>query len=205
LLFLDISATNEKRKTLSALARQVASNINIPFTVGGGINSIEDVTLLLNSGADKISINSAAVKNPELISHISKNFGNQCVVIAIDAKTINNSAKVFLNGGKTPTNKNALDWAMEAADRGAGEILLTSMDRDGTKTGFDLSLTKQISTSVKIPVIASGGAGKMEDFLDIFEKGFADAALAAGVFHFKEIEIQKLKRYLKTNNIIMRL
>lgn len=204
LVFLDISATNEKRKTLSELVKRIASKINIPFTVGGGINSIEDVELLLNSGADKISINSAAIKDPDLINELSKNFGSQCIVLAIDAKKINSQWKVFLNGGRTETNLNALDWAKEAVSRGVGEILLTSMDNDGTKNGFALELTREISLQVNVPVIASGGAGTKEHFLDIFENGKADAALAASVFHYKEIEIHKLKQYLQSNNLSIR-
>jgi cyclase len=206
LVFLDITATNEKRKTLSEFAKRVASNINIPFTVGGGITSIEDVSVLLNSGADKVSVNSAAIKDPQLINELAHNFGSQCIVLGIDAKAISsNNFKVFLNGGRVETEWHVLDWAKEGVKRGAGEILLTSMDADGTKEGFAVELTKLISSAVNVPVIASGGAGKMEDFLDIFEKGHADAALAASVFHFKEIEIQKLKQYLKTKNILMRI
>ncbi len=206
IVFLDITATNEKRKTLSEFAKRVAFNINIPFTVGGGITSIDDVSILLNSGADKVSVNSAAIKNPKLIDDLAHNFGSQCIVLGIDAKEISKGLyKVFLNGGRVETELEVLDWAKEGVERGAGEILLTSMDADGTKEGFALSLTKSISSSVNVPVIASGGAGKIEHFLDIFEKGHADAALAASVFHFKEIEIKKLKNYLKANNILMRI
>ena len=205
IVFLDITATNEKRKTLSEFAKRVASNINIPFTVGGGISSVEDVSVLLNSGADKVSVNSAAVKNPGLINELAHNFGSQCVVLGIDAKKISNIYKVFLNGGRIETELSVLDWAIEGVRRGAGEILLTSMDADGTKEGFAVELTRSISSAVNVPVIASGGAGSMQHFLDIFKEGHADAALAASVFHFKEMEIQKLKKYLKANNILMRI
>ena len=212
LVFLDITATNEKRKTLSDLVRKIAGAVNIPFTVGGGIGSIEDVSVLLDSGADKISLNTAAVKNPSLISELSSRFGSQCIVVAIDAKMTNGktagtntSWKVHLNGGRVPTTLDALTWAQEAERRGAGEILLTSMDHDGTKNGFALELTALISSSVSIPVIASGGAGKMSHFLDVFGTGKADAALAASIFHFKEIEIGDLKKYLSANEIPVRI
>ena len=205
LVFLDITATNEKRKTLSALVKKIALHVNIPFTVGGGINSIGDVSVLLDSGADKISINTSAVKNSSLISDLTKRFGSQCIVVAIDAKQINDEWKVFLNGGKVPTDINALQWATEAEQKGAGEILLTSMNHDGTKNGFAIELTKIISESVSIPVIASGGAGTMQHFEDIFKRGNADAALAASIFHFKEIEISPLKKFLKEKNIEVRL
>ncbi|MBI4930913.1 MAG: imidazole glycerol phosphate synthase subunit HisF [Bacteroidetes bacterium] len=213
LVFLDITATNEKRKTLSALVKKIALHVNIPFTVGGGISSVEDVSVLLNSGADKISINTSAVKNPNLISDLAKRFGSQCVVVAIDAKAVyppleeaggGKNWKVFLNGGKVPTDIKAFFWAKEAEQRGAGEILLTSMNHDGTKNGFAIELTKIISESVNIPVIASGGAGTMEHFAEVFTKGKADAALAASIFHFKEIEIDVLKKFLKKKNISVR-
>lgn len=204
LVFLDITATNEKRKTLSALVRSIASVINIPFTVGGGISSVEDVSVLLQNGADKISVNTAAVKRPELISELSGNFGSQCVVLAVDVKLTNNEWMVHLNGGKVPTSIKALDWIREAVDRGAGEILLTSMDHDGTKDGFALSLTKQVSEMVNVPVIASGGAGNMQHFVDVFNNGKADAALAASIFHFKEIAIPDLKSFLQKHNIEIR-
>jgi cyclase len=204
LVFLDISATHEKRKTLVELVKRIAREINIPFTVGGGIGTIEDVSILLNAGADKISINTAAVKNPELISDISKQFGSQCVVLAIDTCFENNKWYVYIHGGKILTKLFATDWAIEAADRGAGEILLTSMTHDGMKNGFAIELTRQISESIKVPVIASGGAGKMEDFFSIFEKGRADAALAASVFHYNEIGIIQLKNYLKNKGIPIR-
>lgn len=206
IVFLDITATNEKRKTLSEFAKRVASNINIPFTVGGGITSVEDVSVLLNSGADKVSVNSAAIKDPALINELAHNFGSQCIVLGIDAKqTLKGIYKVFLNGGRVETEWNVLDWAKEGVKRGAGEILLTSMDADGTKKGFDVEITRLVSSAVNVPVIASGGAGKMEDFLEIFKEGHADAALAASVFHYKEIEIQKLKEYLISNNLLMRI
>ncbi len=204
LVFLDITATNEKRKTLSELVKKIALHVNIPFTVGGGINSVEDVSVLLDSGADKISINTSAVKNPNLISDLAQQFGNQCIVVAIDAKQINGSWKVFLNGGKVVTDIDAIEWAKEVEKRGAGEILLTSMNHDGTKNGFAIELTKKISESVNIPVIASGGAGNMEHFSEVFEKGKADASLAASIFHFKEIEIGSLKNFLKGKGIAIR-
>lgn len=204
LVFLDITATNEKRKTLSELVKKIAAKVNIPFTVGGGISSVEDVSLLLDSGADKISINTSAVKNPDLISDLSKRFGSQCVVVAIDAKQTNESWKVFLNGGKVATDIDAVEWAKEAEQRGAGEILLTSMNHDGTKNGFAIDLTQKISSSLSIPVIASGGAGTLEHFSDVFTNGKADAALAASIFHFKEIEIRSLKSYLASKNISVR-
>lgn len=204
LVFLDITATNEKRKTLSELVKKIAAKVNIPFTVGGGISSVNDVSLLLESGADKISINTSAVKNPNLISELSKRFGSQCVVVAIDAKQTNGSWKVFLNGGKIATDIDAVAWAKEAEQRGAGEILLTSMNHDGTKNGFAIELTEKISSSVSIPVIASGGAGTMEHFSDVFTQGKADAALAASIFHFKEIDIRSLKSYLTSKDIPVR-
>ena len=205
LVFLDITATNEKRKTLSELVRQVAAEINIPFTVGGGINSVEDIEILLNSGADKVSINTSAVKNPQILSAAAKNFGAQCVVLAIDAKLFENKWKVFLNGGRVATDLDAIEWARRGADAGAGEILLTSMDADGTRDGFEIELTRAVSESVDVPVIASGGAGKFEDFTEVFKKGKADAALAASIFHFREIEIPALKKYLKAQNIEVRI
>jgi len=205
LVFLDITATNEKRKTLSELVRNISKHISIPFTVGGGISSIEDVELLLNCGADKVSINTSAYLNQNLVASLAKNFGSQCVVVAIDVKKENDDWFVYLNGGTKKTNALALDWAKKICDEGAGEILLTSMNNDGTKSGFALDITSTISSAVNIPVIASGGAGTMEHFKDIFSQGKADAALAASIFHFKEIEIVDLKRYLSNNNIKMRL
>jgi cyclase len=205
LVFLDITATNEKRRTLAELVTKIAKQINIPFTVGGGINSIEDVTTLLNAGADKISINSAAIKNPELIKNLADQFGSQCIVLAIDTKFENNDWWVYLNGGRVKTELLALNWAKQAVKLGAGEILLTSMNNDGTKNGFATNITKQISEAVNVPVIASGGAGTLEHFKDVFISGKADAALAASVFHFDEIKILELKKYLSSKSIPIRL
>lgn len=205
LVFLDISATEERRKTLIPLVKEVAKAVNIPFTVGGGIASIEDVELLLKNGADKVSINSSAVKNPNLINELAAKFGSQCIVVAIDAKQVNGEWMVHLVGGKQPTSINLFDWAKEAEQRGAGEILFTSMNNDGTKDGFANDALAKLSDLVNIPIIASGGAGTKEHFLDTFIRGKADAALAASVFHFDEIQIPTLKKYLKTNNILMRL
>ena len=205
LVFLDITATKDKRKTLSKLAKKISENINIPFTVGGGIKSLEDVSSLLRNGADKISINTQAVKTPNLINEISLKFGNQCVVVAIDAKFINDSWFVYLIGGREKTKIKLIDWALEVQDRGAGEILFTSMNNDGTKSGFALDILQKLSDKLTIPVIASGGAGTIQDFTDVFKIGKADAALAASVFHFKEIEIKNLKENLVKNNIKVRL
>ncbi|MEO9533197.1 MAG: imidazole glycerol phosphate synthase subunit HisF [Crocinitomicaceae bacterium] len=205
LVFLDITATNEKRKTLLDLVDQIAANINIPFTVGGGVSQLEDVDALLNAGADKVSINSAAVKRPELINELSQKFGNQCIVLAIDAKLIDGQWKVFLNGGRTETDWFLKDWAMDAVSRGAGEILFTSMNNDGVKTGFAVEAVKMLSENVNVPIIASGGAGKIQHFEEVFLDGKADAALAASVFHFKEIEIRDLKKHLKNKGIPVRL
>jgi cyclase len=205
LVFLDITATNEKRKTLSELVTRIAKHINIPFTVGGGISSVEDVSILLNSGADKISVNTSAVKNPQLIKELANQFGSQCIVLAIDTKFENNDWYVYLNGGRVKTELKTIDWAKEGVELGAGEILLTSMNNDGTKDGFAIDITKQISEAVNVPVIASGGAGNMQHFEDVFKNGKADAALAASVFHYKEIAIPELKKYLKENKIEIRL
>jgi cyclase len=205
LVFLDITATNEKRKTLSSLVTRIAQHINIPFTVGGGISSVEDVSVLLNCGADKISINTAAVKNPTLISDLANLFGSQCVVLAVDTKFDNGEWWVYLNGGRVPTTIRTIDWVKEAVDRGAGEILLTSMNNDGTKDGFALDITRTVSEMVNVPVIASGGAGIMDHFVDVFNEGKADAALAASIFHYKEIDIIDLKRHLKSKGIDIRL
>ena len=205
LVFLDITATTEKRKTLARLVREIATHINIPFTVGGGINTIEDVSILLENGADKISINTSAVKNPKLINELAKNFGSQCVVVAIDAKHIDNNWKVVTHGGRNATTLLTTDWAKEASDRGAGEFLLTSMENDGTKAGFAIDITKKVTNSVAVPVIASGGAGSMAHFADVFQQANADAALAASIFHFKEIAIPDLKRYLNNQHIPVRL
>ena len=200
LVFLDISATIEQRKTLSELVTQIARYINIPFTVGGGINTLHDVALLIKAGADKVSINSAAVRNPALIGRIAREFGSQCVVIAIDT----HKEKVYINGGRVATPLHTLAWAKQVADEGAGEILLTSMDADGTKNGFDLPITQVVSQALAIPVIASGGAGKKEDFKTLFQTTEASAALAASVFHFGEILIPLLKNYLAHENIAVR-
>lgn len=205
LVFLDITATNEKRKTLSELVTRIAKQINIPFTVGGGISTIEDVSVLLAAGADKISVNTSAVRNPQLISNLANEFGSQCVVLAIDTKFSNGDWYVYLNGGRIPTELKTLDWAKHAVKLGAGEILLTSMNHDGTKDGFALDITRTVSASVHVPVIASGGAGNMQHFVDVFENGKADAALAASIFHYKEIGIQELKLFLKEHNIEVRI
>ena len=205
LVFLDITATNEKRRTLSELVKKTAREINIPFTVGGGINSIEDIEVLLNSGADKISINTSAIKNPQILIDAAKNFGSQCVVLAIDAKKIDGIWKIFLNGGRIETDLNAVEWAKKGVALGAGEILLTSMNADGTRNGFEIELTRLVAESVNVPVIASGGAGSMEHFTEIFETGKADAALAASIFHFREIEIPALKNYLRERKIEVRI
>lgn len=205
LVFLDITATTEKRKTLAQLVREIATHINIPFTVGGGIYAVEDVSILLENGADKISVNTAAVKDPSLINRLAAQFGSQCVVVAIDAKIIDGQWRVVTHGGRTPTPLLVEDWAKELCSRGAGEILLTSMEHDGTKSGFALDITRQISSLVPVPVIASGGAGRMEDFRTVFSEAGADAALAASIFHFQEIPIPALKRYLQEQNIPVRL
>tara|TARA_X000000950_G_scaffold159479_1_gene195368 strand:- start:4976 stop:5728 length:753 start_codon:yes stop_codon:yes gene_type:complete len=204
LVFLDISASEEKRKTLAKLVRNVAYAIDIPFTVGGGISSVEDVGILLENGADKVSINSAAVRRPELISELAQKFGTQCIVVAIDAKQIENVWVVHLVGGKVPTERKLFEWAAEAVERGAGELLFTSMDHDGTKQGFANKALKQLSETVSVPVIASGGAGNVQHFIDTFSLGNADAALAASVFHFKEISIPELKSDLRNNKIPVR-
>lgn len=205
LVFLDITATNEKRKTLANLVRDIARHINIPFTVGGGINSIYDVAVLLENGADKVSVNTATVSKPPLINELAKNFGSQCITVAIDVKLINANWTVVTHGGNKMTKRMAIEWAKEVTDRGAGEILLTSMEHDGTKKGFACELTQMISISVPVPVIASGGGGCMEHFADIFNAGYADAALAASIFHYKEISITDLKKYLVNNKIPVRL
>ena len=205
LVFLDITATKEDRKTFAKLADDISRNINIPFTVGGGIKTIEDVDILLKSGADKVSINSYAVKNPNFINELAMNFGSQCVVIAIDAKYVDNDWFVFLVGGRVKTNIRLFEWAKEVEQRGAGEILFTSMDHDGTKNGFACLALEKLSQAVNIPIIASGGAGKIEHFCDVFKSGNIDAALAASVFHFNEIGLGDLKIELKNNNIPIRL
>ena len=202
LVFLDITASSDNRKTIIDVVRNTAKKVFIPFTVGGGIRTTSDMREILQAGADKISINSSAIKNPDLINEGAKMFGNQCIVVAIDAKKEGDSFKVYINGGRVRTDIDAIEWAKEAEKRGAGEILLTSMDKDGTKSGYDVELTKRVCQAVNIPVIASGGAGKLEDFKEILE--YADAALAASLFHFKEIEISDLKDYLEDNNIPVR-
>ena len=204
LVFLDITATHEKRKTLTELVTKVAERINIPFTVGGGISSVEDVKTLLDAGADKISVNTAAVKNPSLVEELAKQFGSQCIVLAVDAKFENNNWYVYLNGGRTATNIYALDWIKQAIALGTGEILLTSINHDGTKQGFANELIKEVEAFSSVPVIASGGAGNMQHFADVFEAG-ADAALAASLFHFKEMDIVDLKRFLKEKAIAVRM
>ena len=204
LVFLDITATVERRKTIVELVKAVARQINIPFTIGGGIDSIADADALLNAGADKISINSAAVKNPLLIDELAKAFGVQFVIVAVDTRILNNENIVHLNGGRLATEKETLDWILEAENRGAGEILLTSMDHDGTKLGFDNEFLKTVNNAVNIPVIASGGAGSVQHFVDLFEYANVDAALAASVFHYGEILIPDLKKTLKENGIEVR-
>lgn len=204
LVFLDITATHEKRKTMIELAQQVAAQVNIPFTVGGGISSVQDAKALVFAGADKISINSSAVKNPTLITEISTALGSQCVVVAIDAKKFEDSYNVYVNGGRINTNLNAIEWAKQAEQLGAGEILVTSMDDDGSKKGFAIALLQQITNAVNIPVIASGGAGSLQHFKEVFTQTNVSAALAASIFHFGEIPIPALKNYLQTQNILIR-
>jgi len=204
LVFLDITATIENRKTLADLVEKVAAEINIPFTVGGGINTIEDVTTLINAGADKVTINSSAVRNPVLISDIAGQFGSQCVVVAIDTQLINNEWIVYVDGGRTPTLLHTGEWAAMAENLGAGEILLTSMNTDGTRSGFSIEITREVSTNLNIPVIASGGAGSMEHFREVFINTSCSAALAASIFHFGEIAIPDLKKYLSDNHINVR-
>jgi cyclase len=205
LVFLDITATVENRKTLAGLVERIAANINIPFTVGGGINTVEDVAVLLKAGADKITINSSAVRIPGLVTEIASQFGSQCIVAAIDTKLIDNRWMVVIDGGRTPTALSAVGWARRLEEIGAGEILLTSMNNDGTKSGFSLDITNEVSVNVNIPVIASGGAGKMEHFREVFFNTGCSAALAASIFHFGEIAIPDLKRYLMNENIQVRI
>ncbi|MFT4024606.1 MAG: imidazole glycerol phosphate synthase subunit HisF [Flavihumibacter sp.] len=206
LVFLDITATVEKRRTLSELVNRISHQINIPFTVGGGINSVEDVSLLLQNGADKISVNTAAFKRPALISELEQHFGSQCVVLAIDTRCEDDGEwYVYLNGGRTPTGRKCLEWALEGVSRGAGEILLTSMNHDGTKNGFALDITALLAQQLPVPVIASGGGGNAAHFADVFEKAGADAALAASIFHFKEVAIPDLKQVLKAQGIHVRI
>jgi cyclase len=206
LVFLDITATNEKRKTLADLVRRIAGRINIPFTVGGGISSPADVSILLFHGADKISVNTAAFKNPDLIKELSREFGSQCIVLAIDCRREENGKwYVYLNGGRVKTETECFDWATQGVELGAGEILLTSMNHDGTKKGFALDITGKLAQNLPVPVIASGGGGSVQDFAEVFEKAKADAALAASIFHFKEISIPELKGYLHKNKIPVRI
>jgi len=204
LVFLDISATDEKRKTFASLVKEIARHINIPFTVGGGISSVADVAPLLEAGADKVSVNSAAVRNPDLIDQLSKAFGSQCIVLAIDARKIDNAWTVHTHGGKNPSDKKLFGWAKEGQERGAGEILFTSMDHDGTKNGFAIDPLYKLHELLQIPLIASGGAGDMGHFIDAFVLGKADAALAASIFHFGEIKIPALKSFLKEKHIPIR-
>jgi cyclase len=211
LVFLDITASFQQRKTLIELVERIAQNIFMPFTVGGGIRDINDIRDLLSAGADKVSINTAAVKCPDLVNESSKKFGSQCIVVAVDAKSVKTEElqtkkwEVYINGGRTPTDLDALEWAKEIAGRGAGEILLTSMDYDGTKDGYDLALTKSITDALNIPVIASGGAGKLEHFYDVLTESQADAALAASIFHYQEYSIRQVKEYLKEKGVPVRL
>ncbi len=205
LVFLDISATLEKRKTLVELVRRVSKELNIPFTVGGGISSIEDVRALLNAGADKVSVNSSAVKRPDLINELSQEFGNQCIVVAVDTRLYEGKSRVHTHGGTKPTDIDTFEWVKEVEQRGAGEILLTSMDHDGVKQGFANEINAKVSELVSIPVIASGGAGTIDHFVDAFMKGKSDAALAASIFHFKEIQINDLKMHVKGQGVPMRL
>jgi len=204
LVFLDITATNERRKTLAELVTGIARHVNIPFTVGGGISSVEDVYVLLQSGADKISVNTSAFKDPALVDRLAREFGSQCIVLAIDTRFEDGDWYVYLNGGRVKTEVKAFDWAKEAVGRGAGEILLTSMNNDGTKKGFALDITGQMAQQLNVPVIASGGAGTMEHFTDVFENAQADAALAASIFHYKEIEIPALKTFLYNKGVNVR-
>lgn len=205
LVFLDISATNEGRKTFAGLVGEIARKINIPFTVGGGISSADDIAALLDAGADKVSINTAAVKQPEIVEAAAKNFGSQCVVLTIDTNRTIEGWLVYLNGGRVATELDAVEWIKRGVELGAGEILLTSMDADGTKKGFELGLTREVSESVNVPVIASGGAGSIDDFADVFIRGKADAALAASVFHYGQIEIPELKSFLKMRGVEVRI
>ena len=204
LVFLDITATVEGKKARASLVKEIARHLDIPFTVGGGVDCARDVDDLLNAGADKISVNSAAVADPGLIDRLAANFGSQCVVVAMDVKRVDGDFRVFVHGGRTATHRDAVEWAEEVVDRGAGEILLTSMDRDGTGEGFDTDLVSRVSGKVQCPVIASGGGGRVEDFLDAFVQGKADAVLAAGVFHSRRLPIDTLKAYLAGRGIIVR-
>lgn len=204
LVFLDITATIENRKALAGLVERIASEINIPFTVGGGIDTVHDVSVLIKAGADKITVNSSAVRKPELITEIAWQYGSQCIVVAIDTKYVNNEWIVVVDGGRTFTDLKAVNWAGKAEELGAGEILLTSMNNDGTKSGFSVDITEKVSRNINIPVIASGGAGSMEHFRDVFFNTGCSAALAASIFHFGEIDISELKKYLKNEGIAIR-
>ncbi len=205
LVFLDITATVENRDILLDVVKRTAKEVTIPFSVGGGIRTVSDMRMILRAGADKVSVNTGAFKNPKLITDCAREFGSQCVVLSLDAKKVGeNRWNVFINGGRTDTGVSAIEWAKKAVKLGIGEILLTSIDTDGMKQGFNVELTKRISRAVSVPVIASGGAGKLEDFVDIFEKGYADAALAASLFHFGELSIQEVKDNLTRNNIFVR-
>lgn len=205
LVFLDIAATFEQRKTFAALVEKVATHVSIPFTVGGGISEIDDISRLLDAGADKVSINSAALFNPSLIDQVAARYGSQVLVLAIDAQMVGDVWKCFVKGGREETSRELLEWAKEGQERGAGEVLFTSMDHDGVRTGYPIDALKSLSDNLDIPVIASGGAGKMEDFLEVFQKAHVDAALAAGVFHFGDVKIPELKAYLKENGIPVRI
>jgi len=205
LVFLDITASLERRSTIIDLVKKISQVVFMPFTVGGGVSSTADIRKLLLAGAEKVSLNTAAVKNPQLLKEASRVFGSQCIVVAIDAKSKGKGWEVYINGGRMPTGLDALEWAKKAQKLGAGEILLTSMDYDGTKDGFDIKLTKAISEAVKIPVIASGGAGKLKDFLDVFKKTKATAGLAASIFHYREIRIKKIKSYLSKKGVEVRI
>jgi cyclase len=205
LVFLDITASAEERKIMIEVVQRVAETIFIPFTVGGGVSSLEDIRTLLSAGADKVSINTAAVKNPQLIYESAKRFGSQCIVVAIDAKRSERGWEVYIHGGRTPTGLDAVEWAKRVEGLGAGEILLTSMDADGTKKGYDIELCRAVASAVSIPVIASGGAGTMEHFYEVFTQTNVDAALAASLFHFKEVSIPELKAYLKNKGVHVRL
>lgn len=205
IVFLDITATNEKRDTIADVVANTAKNVFVPLTVGGGIRSADDFKKLLRAGADKISVNSSAVRNPELISAAADKFGNQCVVVAIDARRVNGEFNVMVNGGRENTGINAIEWAKKAQRLGAGEILLTSMDADGTKEGFDIELLNAVCSVLSIPVIASGGCGRLEHFSEVFEKSAADAALAASIFHYRELTVKDIKEHLRQKNIAVRI